>query len=394
MRVWEFEDKKEAPSDLVLEQDFILRVRRMQRTGVPNLVLNFILTAIEPLKASPAAMKDAQSKLRTYAASSNGAYYEMSNGDVFLVWENPGEARLVSNRAIEAALEPYRNNTAVFLLTFRTPENYALLRECTNEYVEQARAKAAALGEKVDAQGSLTAKTVDYIERILAEVDIKKFGRSQSFFRDTKGVFIPIGEEYFISTEELRRTHCPKVEFSRRDHFFYAICSLFDQKLLGTLIENYSQMAGRRINLNLSIASIMGLIFAQFVRAVPRNERQNIGFEIHFGDIFQDFSLTLSAFQVLKREGFSVIIDNITPDVVPYVDLERLPVDALKIDASKDRLPQLNEPAVRKALERVPSSKLFFNHCDSAEAIKIGRALGVTVFQGWLIDDIVNKVKE
>ena len=121
MRIWEFEDKKEAPSDLVREQDFILIVRRMQRSGVHCLVLNFILTAIEPLIKNAPALELTQKKLKAFATVTKGVYYEMSNGDVFLVWENPGEARLMADHAIEAALNEYKANTNIFLLTYRMP---------------------------------------------------------------------------------------------------------------------------------------------------------------------------------------------------------------------------------------------------------------------------------
>jgi hypothetical protein len=393
MRVWELEDKKEMPSDLVREQDFILRVRRMQRTGAPCLVLNFALTSLEPLAKSASELETVHKKLSAFAASSNGSFYEMSNGDVFIVWEQPGEARLMANRAIEAALEPYKASSNQFLLTYRMPENYPQLRERTNAYIEGVRTQTLQHGpDKVDeASGRLTARNVDQIERLLASLDVQRYGRSQIIYRDEKGVFSPVAEEYFISFEELRREHFPKLDIGGSEHLFFALCSLLDQKLLGALISSYSAVAGRTINLNLSIASIMGSTFAQFVRVVPREQRHLIGFELHSGDLFQDFALTLSAFEVLRREGFRVNIDAFTPNMVPYIAVDKLPVDRIKVNVSKDRVSQFIDPTIRKEWEKIPVGKLIFFHCDNDRALALGREMGISIYQGWLIDDIVKK---
>ncbi len=394
MRVWEFEDKNAMPSDLVREQDFILRVRRMQRLGMPCLVLNFTLDAIPTLTKDHAALEEAQKKLQSFAASTSGAYFEMSNGDAFLVWEHPGEARIISDRAIDAALAPYKNNTNLFLLTYRMPENYALLRERANYYVEAVRARTTMGGtpDKVDeSSGHLTAKNVDQIEHLLGEVDVRRYGRTQSIYRNTAGVWTTVAEEYFISFEDLRRERFPKLEVVRSEHFFFAICTLLDQKLLSALTNSYELIAGRMINLNLSIPSIMGSVFAQFVRRVPHDQRHLIGFELHRGDLLQDLSLTLSAIDILKHEGFRVALDSITPNMVEYINLDKFAVDRIKINASKDRVAQLADPAIRKGIERLPSEKLIFFRCDNDRAFSIGRELGVSLFQGWLIDDLTSK---
>jgi hypothetical protein len=397
MRIWEFDDKKETPSDLVREQDFIMRVRRMQRAGMPCLVLNFILTAIEPLAKSSSALEEAQKKLKAYAASTNGAFFDMSNGDVFLAWENPGEARLVASRAIDAALAEYKNNITLFLVTYRMPENYALLRERANTYIEEVRTKTAAgeSPEKVDeSTGRLTSKNVLQIERILAEADVRKYGRSQNMYRDAKSGWTQVAEEYFISLEDMRRENFPKLDIAGSEHFFFAICSLLDQKLLSAMTTSYSTIAGRTVNLNLSIASIMGSVFAQFVRCVPRDQRHLIGFELHCGDLLQDFSVTLSAIEVLRREGFRVTIDSTTPNMAAYIEFGKFPVDRIKVNVDKDRISQFLEPSVRKGLERISPDRLIFFHCDNDRSVALGREMGVTIFQGWLIDEYVAKTRK
>ncbi|MFA4993788.1 MAG: hypothetical protein WC521_00570 [Bdellovibrionales bacterium] len=396
MRIWEFEDKKETPSDLVREQDFILRVRRMQRASLPYLVLNFILTAIEPLAKNTSAMELAQNKLKAFASTTNGSFCEMSNGDVFLTWENPGEARLMAARAIEAALEEYKANANVFLLIYRMPENYSLLRERTNAYIEEVRARMTVSppADKVDeTKGQLTAKSVDQIQHLIEELEIRRYGRTQRIYQDNNGVWAPIAEEYFISFEDLRRERFPKVEVAQSEHLFFSICGMLDQKLLSSVTSSFSAIAGRTINFNLSITTIMGSVFTQFVRAVPHDQRKLIGFELNCGDLIQDFLLTLTAIDVLHREGFRVIIDSVIPQVAVYLDLGKFVVDSIKINVSKDRILQLTDPSIYKKIKELPVEKLIFFHCDNDRALALGREMGVAHFQGWLIDDLVAKKK-
>ena len=394
MRVWEFQDNKAIPSDLVREQDFILRVRRMQRQGSHSLVLNFVLNAIEALTANIGAMEAVQNKLQDYARATKGAYYEMSNGDAFIVWEQASGAPAVSSTAIEAALSELGSDKSQFLLTYHMPENYTILRERTNHYVDAVRAAATVsvgFNKVEDTRGQLTAKTVDQIEQLLGEIDLRRYGRTQHFYRREEKSWTTLGEEYFISFDDLRRERFPKLEVVSSEHFFLALCGVLDQRLLAMLTTSYDIISGRPINLNVSITSIVGSLFAQFVRRIPGKHRPLIGFELHRGDLFQDFALTLSAIDVLKREGFRVILDGITPDMIPYLDLAAFPVDNIKINVSKDRAQQLTDPAIRVGLERLPADKLVFFRCDNERALTIGQELGVSVFQGWLIDDLAGK---
>ncbi len=394
MRVWEFSDNNATPADLVREQDFIMRVRHLHRASVPSLVLNFVLGAIDSLTKTRGALEAAQQKLQIFAQATKGTYFEMSSGDAFIIWEKPDDTTHVATKAIEAALTEHSDSKHQFLLSYILPENYAALRERANHYIDTVRV-ASNVGHSVggidDTKGRLTAKNVDQIEQLLGEIDLRRYGRTQHIYRDTKTGWEPAGEEYFISFEDLRRERFPKLEVVASEHFFFSICGILDQKLLAQLAVNYGTIAGRVIHLNLSIASIMGAVFTQFVHSVPRDQRHLICFELHRGDLFQDFSLTLSAIDALRHEGFRVAIDSVTPDMVPYLNLGSFPVDALKLNVSKDRLLQLNDPVIRKALAQIPSDKLIFFRCDNDRALAVGREMGVSVFQGWLIDDLVKK---
>ena len=396
-RVWETKDDKVVPSDLVREQDFIMRVRRLTRLGVPHLVVNIVLNAFAK---GQGAMKAAQDRLQNLTKTSRGAYAEMSNGDVFLLWpeaEAPVNAADITLQAAAPDTPPEANAQQRFV--YRLPTDYTALRERANAYIEISRAAAIVNDESSPSQllqseaarGPLTAWSADQIGRLLKDIDLHRHVCLQSVFeRQQDASWRPVFAECFIGFDELRRAHFPKMEIGPPEHLFLALCQSLDRCLLEDLTEHNS-FEGQRLNLNLSVTSVLGTTFAQFTRRVPHHAHDLIGFELQPGDLLQNFALTLSAMNLLRREGFKVVIDGVTPDMLGYINLALFEADFIKINVSRDYAAQLDEATVRRHLTAFPPEKLVFYRCDSPRALAAGVDLGVTLFQGWLLDDLMGK---
>ncbi len=401
MRIWEFADNNAVPSDLVREQDFIMRVRLLNRRGTQNLVINLVLTAIDSLGKNRGALETAQQRLQEFGKITNGYYAEMSNGDVFLAWEENKDTHTLPAHLL-TALAPEETNPAdshKFMLVYHLPDDYIPVRERINHYVEISRT-AAIIGEGQPekmlqsdaAKGPLTAWSVDQIEKLLGEIDLRRYVRTQTIYEHLPGgKWQPLCEEYFVSFEDLRRERFPKLDFIAPEHLFLELCHALDQRLLVELTAHLDTIAARRVNFNLSVPSVLGPVFARFCFAVPRDARELICFELHRGDLLQDFTLTLNVMMTLRREGFKVAIDSVTPDMVNYLNLASFEADLIKINVSKDRAEQLNDPAICRGLAQIPKEKLIFFRCDNERALTAGLELGVTKFQGWLIDDAVQQ---
>ncbi|MGE3623156.1 MAG: EAL domain-containing protein [Bdellovibrionales bacterium] len=401
MRIWEVDDNNAIPSDLVREQDFIMRVRRLNRLGTPYLVINLVLTAIESLTKNRSALETAQQRLQEFTKITHGLYAEMSNGDVFLCWEESKDTHVLPSRLL-AALAPEDpgagpGDTGKFMLIYHLPEGYTPVRERINHYVEIVRA-ASIIGQSEPqqtlqsdaARGPLTAWSVDQIEKLLGEIDLRRYVRTQSIYEyQADAKWRALSEEHYVSFDDLKRERFPKLEPAAPEHLFLELCQLLDQRLLGELALHYETIARHNVHLNLSVMSVMSPAFAQFCRAVPRTARGRICFEIHRGDLFQDFTKTLDAMMTLHREGYKVAIDSVTPDMANYLNLAAFEADYIKINVSKDRADMLVQPAIRQALAGLAREKLVFFRCDNERALAQGLELGVSKFQGWLIDDAI-----
>ncbi len=402
MRVWDAEDSRTAATSLVLEQDFILRIRRLHRLNSPHLIANILLSTIPEDYSGRGLIKDAQRRLQALAVAQKGTYAEMSNGDVFLIWPATMLAKSFPHQAMMVTLPNgiAPEDASKFSILFNLPQDYALLRERANHYVNESRTgdgnedenSPARLLQSEAARGALTAWSVDLIDRLVKEVDLCPFIRSQSIYevqRDHswKSLF----DESFIGLEEVKQRFFPHIDAEQPRHLFLDLCHVLDRSLLQALTINYDSISGMNLSLNLSLQTILGIDFAQFTHRIPRSARSRIGFEVHCGDLLQDFTQTLSALETLHQEGYIVSIDGVTPDMIGFFNFTRLNIDFIKIKASRDYAVSLKYPLIREAIMHAPREKIIFYHCDSDQTLKAGIELGITKFQGWLIDDYARK---
>ena len=403
MRMWEFDDNRAAPASLVLEQDFILRIRRLHRLGTPHLIANIKISEIPEDYSGRGCVEDAQRRLQSIALAQKGAYAEMTNGDVFLIWPESTMAKVFPDQALMVTLPNgvAPDDLEKYVLLYRLPDDYPLLRERANHYVNASREAGlgddgedtpAKLLQSEQARGPLTSWSTNQIEKLFKEIDLCQFIRSQSIYEFQKDKsWKQLIDETFVGIEEVRQKFFPHTDVTQPKHLFLDLCQILDRSLLETLTLNYDSVSDLTMNMNLSIHTVLGMEFAQFTHRIPRANRSRIGFEFHCGDLMQDFTQTLNAIATLRQEGYKISIDGITPDMLAYFHFERFDVDYIKINVSKNQASSLKYQAIREGIAHAPREKLIFFHCDSEQALMAGIDLGVTKFQGWLIDDQARK---
>jgi hypothetical protein len=398
--MWEFNDTKALPSDLVREQDFILKLRRLHRIGTPHVIINLSMNAIAAL-GNASSVESIEDALRELVRTTDGTYADMSNSDAFIAWETRADPQTLVKKII-AALPPEITKGHDFdhlLRVYTMPGDYIKIRERANEYVTMIQAAQATASSTESpsqalhseaARGPLTAWSVDQIGRLIADIDMKPYMRAQPIYRHASDrSWHPVRTEIYVSFDDLRRERFPKLDIVTPEHLFLSLCETIDKRLLHQFTAKPDMLTGQSVNLNLSVATIVGATFTQFTHVIPSAKRKQIAFELHRGDLLQDFARTLGAIETLKKEGFQVALDGITPDILTYLNIAAFNAEFVKINVARDRAATLADPAVRKALATIPPERLVFYRCDSETSFKMGQDLGVSLFQGWLIDDKV-----
>ncbi|MEJ0062974.1 MAG: EAL domain-containing protein [Alphaproteobacteria bacterium] len=402
MRVWEVDDVKAMPGDMVREQDFIMRLRHRHRQGVPYLVVNITFASIAALHADLELKERLQRQLAEATKQQGAELHFMSNGDGFVVAPLAGgRPRAETIERITAAVtcpETGGDAAAQLIHVYELPGGYPQIRERSNHYIEAARA-ASQIGsanpspelalQSDSVRGPLTVWTLNQIEKLFEEIDIRRYVRHQPIYRHAGGEWQVAGAEYFVAVDELKRERFPRLDIRTPERLFMELCSALDHRLLNQFADRPESLAAGMINLNIAVESVLGAPFAKFTKAVPVERRRQIGFEINRGDLLLNLDTTLTAIDLLRQEKFQVTLDALHPALLTYLNVAKFDADYYKIRVSKDVIAPLSDPGVLQAMQALPREKIIFYRCDNEAALDIGRKLGVELFQGWLIDDLM-----
>ncbi|MGE3770301.1 MAG: EAL domain-containing protein [Bdellovibrionales bacterium] len=391
----------QVSSGAVLEQDFILQIRRLQKQGEAAWVLNIMFTQMPNLNSHPELLDSVHDHLNDFARKASGSLHLMTNGDGFLilpgrVTKDPSNyAAAILQAILPQGFDPGRSPVALTQI-FAMPDDYMPLRERINYYIGIAKDLEENVADDPErnlqsdaVQGPLTAYALSEIERLLESLDIRRYHRAQRVYeKQTDGSFKTYYEENFISTTELQQDKFPRLDLRGSGRLFAELSSQMDRRMLAHLLRVTDQWQGRSIGLNLSARTVLSSTFAQFCHVVVGAARQHVTFEIHISDLFHDLPTFENALTTLRNEGFRVVIDGLRPDMLPLLRLEALSVEGYKISVRKDMLPFINQPLVLQAVRQLLPAKVIFMHCETQQAMDIGAALGITHFQGFYIDDL------
>ncbi len=382
------------------EQDFILHIRRLHRLNEPRLIIN-ILRGLTDYSASEQEPDKVEIALKPMADEVQGGMYVMNNGDVFLSLPlgSDSQHRALHDHLQNVVFGAQNEMTARGVVLYKLPADYMPVRERANDYIELAttsdvmgpirQAEMALQAEEV--RGPLTAYSLSQVEKLLDNIDIKRYVRTQPVYKQGEdGVWNKHVIDFFLSVGDLKRERFPRLNLGTPERLFLELCCTLDRRLLLELCAQPDLWRDKKINLNLSAETVLSYAFAQFCHVVTGERRHNVSFEFHRSDLFLNFTTTKNAIAVLKEEGFGVGIDGITPATLPYINFNLLDVAYYKINVTREKWPELIETSARTALEALPRDKVVFSHCDHEEALKFGQRMGIKFYQGWLIDDSVN----
>lgn len=386
---------------MIAEQDFIMHIRRQHRLNVPRLVYN-INRHLPDYSANSREPDAVEKELRSISDKMGGAMFIMSNGDVFITTPGMDKEQAERLRVNLGSLPAFRERGGETGITiYVLPQDYNAVRESANSYVEIARA-AEVMGpmreaeralQDAEVRGPLTAYSLMQVEKLLDNIDIKRYVRTQAVFRqDEKGVWSKHFVDFYISIGDLKRERFPRLNIVTPERLFLDLCCTLDRKLLLELTNKPDTWQGKGITLNLAAETVLSSAFAQFCHVLPHSQRGFVSFELHRSDLFLNFTTSRNAMDILKSEGFAVGIDGITPSTLPYINYARFNADYFKINVTRDKWLELQDPNAMKALQALPAERVIFSQCDHDEALRLGQKLGIRYYQGWLIDDVANYI--
>jgi hypothetical protein len=158
------------------------------------------------------------------------------------------------------------------------------------------------------------------------------------------------------------------------------------------LVKNDDRAIARSFSLNLNVATMLSQAFLDFDASLRPGARGTIVLEVQLIDAFADLAAFYFARDFAKERGYRVCLDGSTHLTLPYLERERLGVDLVKLSWRPD-IADLHQSGrlgeLRDAVAALGRTRSILCHCDTAQAIEVGQACGINLFQGRHVDRLL-----
>lgn len=246
-------------------------------------------------------------------------------------------------------------------------------------------------GSKPFVPGDL-AKLIAILERADLSSIIK---RQTACIMGEDGLPAPLFEETFVSIDDLQKICTPDTDLLSDRWLFHYLTRTLDKRVLAMML-----MDGIRddipFSLNLNIATVLSPEFRRFNDMVPAHLRGKLVVEIHKVDVFSDIGAYIFARDFLHERGYRLLLDGLTHHTLPFFDRNKLGLDLFKIYWTPEGLNTAHPSSyadIRRMLAEYGAKRTILCRCESEDALRIGRDLGISQFQGRIIDRLLTLAK-
>ncbi len=211
--------------------------------------------------------------------------------------------------------------------------------------------------------------------QIMAE--ILPGGPPQSFMR-----------EYFVAMDALKTHVFLDVELRGSGNIFNQLTITLDRLLLDAFSDANPTRTSCSINLN--VESVFTRAFQNFLEHSDKDAFEDIAFEFRQANVLQQFDeYEVAASLIASRKG-SVAIDAVFPETVGIVNMQRLGANYAKIFWRQGAESVLQQ--FEKEIETLQDqgTRVILARVDDELGVQVGHDLGITLFQGFHIDDLMS----
>lgn len=244
---------------------------------------------------------------------------------------------------------------------------------------------------------SLREQDIQRVREVLKSIGpesfVKLFVKNQPVVAMKKGQPpVVVMHEYFVAMEELRRHAFPEVQLRGSGNVFNQLTVELDMILMSLFGAVTSR--NKKASINLNVESVFTSTFHKFQKSFGDDGFSNLVIEFRQPDILQHFDqFEVAATTIYENRG-NIAVDGIHPETIGVMNLSRVGATMAKIfwqQGAENLLPDLKEEIeYMKGKGRV----LIMSRVDEEVAIEVSQSLGINMFQGFLVDDMLNAPTE
>lgn len=258
----------------------------------------------------------------------------------------------------------------------------------------QAAAAAKNTGAQIDSSGTTIGPAIlEKLEKAIINADLANVLRRQQVFAIIPGAKpAPILTELFFSMPFLAQTVAPGYNVTADKWLFQHLARVLDARMLALMPRQEYQPMLKNASLNLSLATVLSPEFLDFDKATNNKERGPLAIELPAIDFFSEPEDFAFARDFLKERGYKIILDQVKYQLLPQMNRDQLDVDLIKViwtPGFYDDCISTQAENMQKAVDHFGRERIILCRVDSEQGLEIGGKLGISLFQGRLLDAMV-----
>lgn len=385
---------------LATAQDLHVRLQAMQgKVPRPNTLL-LVSVGMLPIDGAPDAFwGDLSDSLHTLANRYKGEIFTVSDADRGILIEvtEANQIGMLSDLKVSLLrlIQQYFPENFGMVDQTRLIRSIDLRIKLSNaiKFLERAVSQAGAPRQARGPMRRLSEEDIQMVTRVNAKLGSLKF--SKAFIRHQRLALIEPGKppvdtmhEYFVGMDMLKKHVFQDVELRGSGNLFNQLTVILDRLILDAYGDVNPERAKCSINLN--VESVFTRSFETFLGDGDEQVFSNIVFEFRQADILQHYDEFMVAANLINQKAGAIAVDSIFPETLGVVDLTLLNASLAKIFwrsgaekhlvENKDKIAEFQAAGTRFALARL----------DDEHGVELGHQLGITMFQGFHIDKLLD----
>lgn len=400
------DSSKHLPSQEKLLLEYM---RRLEPKKAQHKAVRLHISDLKPYNRREHHMRAAENSFENLIKSLKGQLFIAKNSDMFFFFKNEAQPQaetvvqkvrfLFSDDPLLEDEEPGENR---FSTWYDTATEYEELLNVIETLLETEEKRKKETRNRMDTRQALkirqregepmTPEILARVETALERTDLSNLVRRQ-FICHVDAQMIPVQSfsEMFISISDLRETMIPGINLLANRWLFQHLTETLDRRMLSLLSKNDALTISGDISFNANVATLLSQGFQEFDDNISASRRGSMIIELQKVDIFADLGAYLFAREYVQDKGYRICLDGLTHDTLGLVDREKLGADMIKLVWHPDMVDGGSDmhEKVRALVKHANPSKVILCRVDTREAIDFGQSVGIQMFQGHLVENLI-----
>ena len=392
-------------------QEYLLLdyVQRLETRKYGHRAVHIHLSRLKPFHRRDYHIRVATNTFESYVKLYVGRIFVLTNNDLIFVWKDKSIADV--EPAVDTLRYLFRDDPLSqddseetgFCTWYNLNTEFQEFLLLCQHLDERAKKLQKSLNMRSAIQrekdnnvlNPITAENLGELEETIHTADLSEHIRQQPvcvFAHGSSKELHPVFDEFFVSITDLRNALMPNIDLASNRWLFQHMTETLDKRMLNYLCKRTFKTHASSFSININLGTLTSKDFDKFDETVRRNWQGNVIIELNQVDLFSNLETYLRVRDDFHERGYRILIDNLTVEALSFVDRKRLKADFIKVAWREE----MTDNVIRKKYSEMDSlvknsgrERVILCRCDSPTAIKFGQSLGITLFQGRYIDNMI-----